>query len=71
MGVNVVNNVFIATDSGVIITGRLDASANITAPQLISNIATGTAPFIVSSTTQVANLSVATSGSANTIIAAI
>jgi len=65
MGVNGTNDVFIATNSGVIITGTLDASANITTPQLISNIATGTAPFIVSSTTQVANLSVATAGSAN------
>jgi len=34
--------------------------------QLISNIAVGTAPFVVTSTTQVANLSVATAGSATT-----
>jgi hypothetical protein len=47
-------------------TAQVLASANITAPQLISNIATGTAPFIVTSTTQVANLSVATAGSATT-----
>ena len=46
--------------SGNVIT----ATANITAPQLISNIATGTAPFVVTSTTQVANLSVATAGTA-------
>ena len=47
-------------------TARILATANITAPQLISNIATGTAPFVVTSTTQVANLSVATAGSATT-----
>jgi len=40
------------------------ATANITAPQLISNVASGTAPFVVTSTTQVANLSVATAGTA-------
>ncbi len=34
------------------------------APQLVSNVATGTAPFIVTSTTQVANLNVATAGTA-------
>ena len=47
-------------------TAQVLASANITAPQLISNVATGTAPFVVTSTTQVANLSVATAGSATT-----
>jgi hypothetical protein len=47
-------------------TAQVLATANVTAPQLISNIATGTAPFIVTSTTQVANLSVATAGSATT-----
>ena len=36
------------------------------APQLVSNVATGTAPFVVTSTTQVANLNVATAGSATT-----
>jgi hypothetical protein len=47
-------------------TAQVLASANITAPQIISNVATGTAPFVVTSTTQVANLSVATAGSATT-----
>jgi hypothetical protein len=47
-------------------TAQVLATANITAPQLISNIATGTAPLVVTSTTQVANLSVATAGSATT-----
>ena len=46
------------------------ASANITTPQFISNVATGTAPFVVSSTTQVANLNVATSGTAGTVTTA-
>jgi hypothetical protein len=47
-------------------TAQVLATANVTAPQLISNVATGTAPFVVTSTTQVANLSVATAGSATT-----
>jgi hypothetical protein len=47
-------------------TAQVLASANVTAPQLISNVATGTAPLVVTSTTQVANLSVATAGAATT-----
>jgi hypothetical protein len=43
-------------------TGRVIATGNISGTQLISNIATGTAPFVVTSTTQVANLNVATAG---------
>jgi len=43
-------------------TAQVLASANITSPQLISNIATGTAPLTVTSTTRVANLSVETAG---------
>jgi hypothetical protein len=39
-------------------TGAMAASANITTPQFISNVATGTAPFVVTSTTRVANLNV-------------
>jgi hypothetical protein len=35
---------------------QIFASANVTAPQFISNITTGTAPLVVSSTTVVANL---------------
>ena len=49
---------------GNIGTAQVLASANITAPQLISNVVTGTAPLVVTSTTQVANLSVATAGTA-------
>jgi hypothetical protein len=40
-------------------TGAMTVSANITSPQLISNVATGTAPLTVTSTTRVANLNVA------------
>ena len=42
------------------------ASANIIAPQLISNVATGTAPLVVSSTTLVPNLNANTAFFANT-----
>ena len=75
-------NILVVTGTGANITGTANvsgnanvgnlgaaqviATANITAPQLISNIATGTAPLVVTSTTQVANLSVATAGSATT-----
>ena len=44
----------------------LGVNGTITGTQLISNITTGTAPFTVTSTTQVANLNVATAGSATT-----
>jgi len=54
------------TNVGNLDTAQVLASANITAPQIISNVTTGTAPFVVTSTTQVANLSVATAGSATT-----
>jgi hypothetical protein len=66
-GVNV-NGTFNATGNvslsgnaniGNIGSTRILASGNITATQLISNIATGTAPFVVTSTTEVANLKVA------------
>ena len=40
-------------------TTRVLASGNITTPQFISNVATGTAPLTVTSTTRVANLNVA------------
>ena len=79
------NTSFVVTDTGVNVAGTLNAtgnanvgnlgtaqvlaSANVTAPQLISNIAIGTAPFIVTSTTQVANLNVATAGTAGLAVA--
>ena len=47
-------------------TAQVLATANITAPQLISNIATGTAPLVVTSTTQVANLNSETAGTVRT-----
>jgi len=43
-------------------TPTLNSTGVITATRLVSNIATGTAPFTVTSTTQVANLNVATAG---------
>jgi hypothetical protein len=74
------NTTFVVTGTGANITGtanisgnanvnnlgttRILASGNITTTQLISNIAQGTAPFVVTSTTQVANLNVATAGTA-------
>lgn len=39
-------------------TAQVLATANVTTPQLISNVATGTAPLVVTSTTKVANLNV-------------
>jgi hypothetical protein len=44
----------------------LGVSGTVTASTFTSNVATGTAPFTVTSTTQVANLSVATAGTATT-----
>ena len=41
---------------GNLAASRLIATGNITAPQIISNVATGTSPFVVESTTKVANL---------------
>lgn len=49
------------------VPGTLAVSNTITGTRLISNIATGTAPLTVTSTTQVANLNVATSGTAATV----
>jgi hypothetical protein len=66
-GVNVAGTFSTGTGNanvGNLGTAQILASANVTAPQLISNVATGTAPLVVTSTTQVANLSVATAGSA-------
>ena len=58
--VNISTSANITTNVNV---GNVNASSNVTARQLISNIATGTAPIVVTSTTQIANLNVATSGS--------
>ena len=43
---------------GVYTSGYLNVTGNVTASRLISNIATGTAPLAVTSTTRVANLNV-------------
>jgi hypothetical protein len=47
----------------IVATGNLKVTSNITTPQFISNVATGTAPMLVSSTTLVANLQAALAGS--------
>jgi hypothetical protein len=44
------------TGSNTHITGTADATGNITAPAFVSNVAVGTAPFTVTSTTKVPNL---------------
>jgi hypothetical protein len=46
------------TATGNVNTGNVNATGVVTTTQLISNIATGTAPLTVTSTTRVANLSV-------------
>ena len=51
-------------------TEFLFASGNITTTTLTSNVTTGTAPFTVTSTTQVANLNVETAGKAGTVTTA-
>jgi len=79
-------NELVITSTGINVAGTLNAtgnanvgnlgaaqvlaSANVTAPQLISNVTTGTAPFVVTSTTQVANLNVAVAGTAGTVTTA-
>lgn len=60
------DTVTLTVTSGNIVAGNINATTNITSPVLTSNIATGTAPFTVTSTTQVANLSVATAGTVTT-----
>ena len=52
------------------VPGSLTTIGNVSAPRLISTIATGTAPLTVTSTTQVANLNVATAGTAGTVTTA-
>ena len=51
-------------------TGRVIATGNISGTQLISNIATGTAPFVVTSSTAVANLRATAANTANTVTTA-
>ena len=51
-------------------TTQVVATGNITGTQIISSVTNGTAPFVVSSTTQVANLNVATAGVAYSVAGA-
>ena len=64
------NGIFTSTGNanvGNLGAAQVLATANITAPRFISNIAIGTAPFTVTSTTVVANLNSATAGTAGTV----
>jgi len=58
------------TLTSLTVTGNAAAGNVTTAGQLVSSVATGTAPIVVSSTTQVANLNVATAGVAGTVTSA-
>jgi hypothetical protein len=51
-------------------TGNINASGNITGSQIVSNVATGTAPLAVTSTTPVANLSIGGNAATATKLAA-
>jgi hypothetical protein len=61
------NTTTLTVSSGNIVGANLSATTQVVAPTLVSNIATGTAPFTVTSTTRVTNLNAATSGVANTV----
>ena len=69
-------NVLVVTGTGVSVSGTLNATGNANAGnlavtgQLISTVATGTAPLVVSSTTTVANLAAATATTAGTVTTA-
>lgn len=52
----------VVSATGNVTGGNINSAGKVTASQLISNVATGTAPLVVTSTTQVANLNVATAG---------
>ena len=49
----------LTVSAGNIVTGNVSATSSVTSPVLVSNVSTGTAPLTVTSTTRVANLSVA------------
>jgi hypothetical protein len=53
------NTTTLTVSSGNVISGNLNATSTVTSPVLISNVATGTAPLTVTSTTLVPNLFVA------------
>ena len=78
-GTNIANgnsNVNIATANGNVTvtaggtTSLTVSNSNVTARQFISNVATGTAPFVVTSTTAVANLTVGSATTAGTVTTA-
>ena len=52
----------VVSATGNVTGANINSAGTVTASRLVSNIATGTAPFTVTSTTQVANLNVATAG---------
>jgi len=56
----------VGTLSSLTVSGNITGGNLLTAGQIISSIVTGTAPMIVQSTTQVANLNVATAGTVTT-----
>jgi hypothetical protein len=62
------NNILILTGNANV--GNLNSAGLVTGTRLVSNIATGTAPLQVTSTTQVANLNAATAGTAGTVTTA-
>jgi hypothetical protein len=53
------NNRILSVNGNANIAGNINGTANIVASRLVSNIATGSSPLVVTSTTRVANLSVA------------
>ena len=59
-----------STNNSVLFGNNIFVTSGVTASTLTSNVATGTAPFTVTSTTQVANLNVATAGTAGTVTTA-
>lgn len=77
--INMINDSYIGWEAnpagtditfGVNTSNELTSSANLSAPVLISTVATGTAPLTVASTTQVANLNAATAGAATNVTVA-
>jgi hypothetical protein len=50
------NNRIFSVNGNANVTGNVNVTANVVASRLVSNIATGTSPLVVTSTTQVANL---------------
>jgi hypothetical protein len=70
MSVTNINLSGYANTIGNVIGGNINTPNTVTASRLISNVATGTAPLTVTSTTQVANLNAATAGTVSTVTTA-